>query len=459
MKFLRLILIINSMLISIPVMVNAEENLAEMYQRKGVKSFVARQYDQAISDLEQARVIDPSNQKVVKLISKCYERKGASSLDSGNIDNARECFTTALEFDATNEDAVKALARLNTKKNIPDQTSTDVKQTIQAAQQPGPVVSQQTPLIITPQVIGPDTQQAKVVASLLTNFQTQQQMMAQQLQASNDLLKRTDQQKDEYMKALVQASDQKSDLMNRFIIVGAVVVVVVIVVALVIFVFLFSKFSRASDLRTIQATEALQAVLANQPLAITKKEPEQLLLDGPLKDVSGAEKTTSRTMLKSAVEALTGVTLEELTAQDPSQRARAIELLESELNDRGSAGPDLDKKVQKLKTLLDDTNNRVRANAAKAYYLVDTKLSMNVFKEMLSGGSSRLRASALWALGEIGTQETLSLIMENENETDEIVKYNIKMALDKIKSRKRISLSNDETIRLEKLISKYSDII
>ena len=45
----------------------AEESLAEMYQRKGVKEFVARQYDLAINDLEQARAADPANAKTLKL--------------------------------------------------------------------------------------------------------------------------------------------------------------------------------------------------------------------------------------------------------------------------------------------------------------------------------------------------------------------------------------------------------
>ncbi len=408
----------------------SQENLADMYLRKAVKEFVARQYDAAINDLDQALVVDPANAKAKKLLSKCWERKGSLLLTGGETEAAGRSFRMALETDPSNEDAGKGMQRVEAARSSPTPVAqsrpADMAPSIPAAVAAPP---SSAPIVITSQMAGGDTQQAKVVAGLFANFQKQQELMAQQMAASNQLVQKTDEQKDLYLSAIVDAAEQKNRMMREFIVVGGVVVFAIILLVMVAFIFIFGKYSHAAELRTVQATEALQTLLANQPLQI--KDQARLLLSGPdAPSQSNAPVPGSATHPEAAAarEGVTGVTLEELSSSDPSERAKAVEVFESELADGGASNPDFAPRIAKLRELLGDENNRVRANAAKAFYYVEPSASLKIFMEMLAGSSSRLRASALWALGEIGSLEAFELILSSENETDEIVRYNIRMA-------------------------------
>jgi HEAT repeat protein len=65
-----------------------------------------------------------------------------------------------------------------------------------------------------------------------------------------------------------------------------------------------------------------------------------------------------------------------------------------------------------VKKLLNDPNNRVRANVCKVLWFSDPQTVLNSLKEMVSSEREMERASAAYAMGEIGDPGLLPLLIE-----------------------------------------------
>ena len=146
-----------------------------------------------------------------------------------------------------------------------------------------------------------------------------------------------------------------------------------------------------------------------------------------------------------------------LSDNDPLKRAFAIEAVEREIiKSKETVQPE---KIRKIMKSLNDENNRVRANAAKAIYSIDNEASLSTLGSMLRNSSKRMRASSIWALGEIGSEKALDLILSIPGETDEMIAYNIKMALEKIKNAAKFDLSGQHAERIDAEINKYKEMV
>ncbi|MFH0918742.1 MAG: HEAT repeat domain-containing protein [Fibrobacterota bacterium] len=428
----------------------AQSDLEDMFLRKAVKEFVAKQYDEAIADLEQVLAANKSNPKAKKLISKCLERKGSLMLAQNQIPEAARYLRQALEEDPQNSEALKgmeqlkflsAAAQAKESQNAPAPNSAYQGQSaVPAAPAVAPPPQQ---IVISGQMGAPDSHQTKVISSLLQNFNKQQEMMSQQMNASNKMMLKTDDEKDKYLQALVKNADQKNDMMKSFIYIGGAVVLGVILIIGLLFVFVFHKFSKASELRTLQATDTIAALLTGP--GGSSGRPQLLL--GSSKPAGAASDDPG----------LQTASLDALSNIDPVQRAHAVEAVAAEIiePEKGTRA----EKIKRLEELLKDDNNRVRANAAKALYEIDKEISLKTLKEMLENDSKRMRASSVWALGEIGSEEALTVILGTAHEDDEIVKYNIKVALEKIKSLNRFPMSKDQQDRINGMLVQYVDLM
>ncbi|MCK4533753.1 HEAT repeat domain-containing protein [bacterium] len=111
-------------------------------------------------------------------------------------------------------------------------------------------------------------------------------------------------------------------------------------------------------------------------------------------------------------------TIKEMIADgNPYIRARGVEVLGEEL------------KIEKDNTIVEkllipflkDKNNRVRGNAAKALYPHNKELALKSLKEMSQTKDPWMRASAAWALGEIGGQEATKILLTLLEDSD----YNV----------------------------------
>jgi len=130
-------------------------------------------------------------------------------------------------------------------------------------------------------------------------------------------------------------------------------------------------------------------------------------------------------------------THETITDIDPiiREKARRIEFIEEELKNE----KDPNVATTLFLPYLDDYSNRVRANAAKALYRHNRKLATATLRDMLSSHNEWMRASAVWALGEIAEEGTLDMIAEMNDEKHACVLEQIKASLGRVMKRDDVS--------------------
>ena len=444
----------------------AQSDVEELYLRKAVKEFVAKNYETAIENLEQVLIANRQNVKAKKLMAKCFVNKANQLGASGQIVLATQAYQKALEYDPQNPDAVSGVHSITSL--APEQPSTP-RQAGPPQQQVQQPVQQYQPQAVAPvqyqpatpqQAVAPpqqnqqleqavisaalqggraDSAQLRIVSKLLDNFKQQQDMMAQQMATSNKMMMNTQTSKDEYLKMMLTSSEQKSDMLKQFFLIAGLVILGIVVLVFLLLVFVFHRFSKSTELRTIQATDAITALLA-APQA-TQQAP-LLLTTGSLGAGPGAAPGGT-------------ISVDILNAVDPIQRANAVEvvaaeIIEPEKNSRVE-------KIKKLEELLHDENNRVRANAAKALYEIDKEASLKTLRDMVRCDSKRMIASAIWALGEISSEDALQVILSVDPKDDEIIKFNKKSALEKVKSLKRFSISKEQQDLIEEHLKLCSD--
>ena len=85
-----------------------------------------------------------------------------------------------------------------------------------------------------------------------------------------------------------------------------------------------------------------------------------------------------------------------------------------------------------LKPFLNDPNNRVRANAAKALYPYNPRLALDTLQQMGKDSDKWFRISAAWALGEIATPESGEVLQMLLDDPDDDVKNRVRHSIHKI---------------------------
>ncbi len=425
---------------------HSQEDLEKLYLRKAVKSFVAKNYDLAIDNLEQVLVVSPDNAKAKKLLSKCYVHGGEKSLKENNLAEAEEFFNAALVNDPSNpkvEKGLRAVAKLMLKQQEKRQTAVSQnysRTNIPSNPVPQANIAQPAQVVVTaPSNTQSDSLQAQVIGKLFKSIDNQQELIKKQIESSKNTQKDVDDSKDKYIEALVQSSEKNSELMRNVLVIGGSVAGGIFFVVLIVFTFLF---------KSVLKRQEPKAAVAEQPLLLTGPGQSTAQQDPRLLLTSG-EQDKDKTSTDSSIDSL--------NTKDPVKRADAVEAVAAEVIEK--VEKEEDEKITKLKELLKDENNRVRANAAKAIYKIDKTLSINTIKDMLKNESKRMRSSAIWVLGEVSSQETLDIILNIEDEDDEILKYNIKVALTKIISNKELIVDEKQKEVIDSIFEKYKELV
>jgi hypothetical protein len=426
-----------------------QEDIENLFLRKAVKDYIVREYDNTIGDLEQVLTANPKNSRARQLMAKVYVIKGQQAAIQNNQADALTFFIKAAEYDSTNTDSRKGILEIK-------QRQASAHQAMAVSPSPASPVQQQSYSMQPPTTIiqapsgGTDTTAAKVIENLLNSFNQNQKIIAQQIVQTNNIVNRSDSSKDKYLDALLKSTKQSGDTLLHYILIGGAVAILFLLIFVVVFFVFFHSVNKNAELRTIQATQSIAALLAGP--SAQQSGANTLLIAGP-SPVNQATATDAQ--LVQEVQHNSGT--QALNDPDPLKRADAIEALELELvKSKENVPPE---KMRLLGELLNDGNNRVRANAAKALYSIDKEASLSTLREMLKESSKRMRASAIWALGEIGSEEALEVVLSIENEVDEMITYNIKTALEKINNRKRFSLTEKHTERIFAEIAKYKEIV
>jgi tetratricopeptide (TPR) repeat protein len=434
----------------------AQEDIENLYVRKAVKDFIAGEYDNAIDNLEQVLAIRPKNDHARKLMAKAFVMKGKKALTQNQYADALVSFDKAISFDSTNADARKGMAAAKQQDaplpiNVRAQQFSGISQQPQAQSQERPFIVQQAPptIIQTPATRGTDSVSAKVIENLLGTFNENQKIIARQIEQTNSLVNRSDSSKDKYLNALMNTSKQSNDKLMRYVAVGGAAAVVFVMIFVAVFFLFFHSVNKNSELRTIRMAQSVATLLTGP--ASAQSGLNMLQLTGPSQDNPTSKQETQQAQI------IQDDSETALCDNDPLKRANAIEVVEREiLKSKESVRPE---KIKKIMDLLGDDNNRVRANAAKAVYSIDQDASLSTLGSMLQNSSKRMRASSIWALGEIGSEKTLDLLLSVSDETDEMITYNIKMALEKIKNGTKFPLKNQHAAQIDAEIRKYKEMV
>jgi tetratricopeptide (TPR) repeat protein len=472
MRFSRVMMTLLSVCI-LAATTAAQDDIEDMYLRKAVKDFVARDYDATVGDLEQVLTVNPQNAKARKLLGKVYARKGEQALAQNNITEAVDYYNKSSENDPGNADAAKGLSdvkqRQASQQAAAQERRAAAAEAAQASQPQGQMMQQPyavpPPTIIqtTTQSSASDSAQAKIIENLLSSFNQNQKIIAQQIEQTSALTRNNDNSKDKYLDALLGATKESNDRMMRYILIGGGVAAVFLIIFVAVFFLFFHSVNKSAELRTIQATQNMASLLLAAPQAAGGGATPLLLTgpSGPPADRQAAEPVSGQPIPQSApggaAQKADAADIELLNNDDPIKRAQAVEAVEAEIIE--SKDSVRIEKIKKLGDLLKDENNRVRANAAKAIYEVDKEASLKCLSGMLKDSSKRMRASAIWALGEIGSEESLELLFGIDKETDEMITYNIKMALEKIKNGKRFPITVQQLERIESEVEKYKEMV
>lgn len=121
---------------------------------------------------------------------------------------------------------------------------------------------------------------------------------------------------------------------------------------------------------------------------------------------------------------------EMLQDSNPRIRAKGVEIMELELvNEEHKIAEQL------LEPYLNDTHNRVRANAAKALFVHNSDKAKSMLEKMINNEDKWMRASAAWAIGEIGNVESgYEMLKPLLNNPDFHVKRQVLKTLEKLRA-------------------------
>ncbi|EKD82935.1 MAG: hypothetical protein ACD_39C00998G0005, partial [uncultured bacterium] len=113
-----------------------------------------------------------------------------------------------------------------------------------------------------------------------------------------------------------------------------------------------------------------------------------------------------------------------------------------------------------LLPFLDDSNNRIRANAIVGIHKIGNFNLIPVLQKMLAHKDKNMRASALWAMGEIQDANFLNYIFPFLNDREELLRFNAVKAISRINpqmlSQYLPNLRKDPAAKIRKLVTELS---
>jgi len=116
------------------------------------------------------------------------------------------------------------------------------------------------------------------------------------------------------------------------------------------------------------------------------------------------------------------------TDTNPHTRATSVELIDAIFRDPQVA-------VRMLKPFLQDKDSRVRGKAARALYKHDSKIALATLRDMSENSDHWMRLSAVWALGEIGTEESVKILEGLLRDPDKYIRERVVQTINKIEKK------------------------
>jgi len=412
------------------------DKLETVYTNKAMKAFVVKDFAGAAQYLNQVLQINPTNAQAVKLIAHCYYSLAEQYYATGEMQMAEEQLSMLYQYDPENAKGKGLEAKIQRKQNV------SVAQTHQPMPQQNfvPPQASNTPqqiIIQSPEQKGP-TDSEMLLKSFMVSVERSNKMMDENhvTQRYSDSLRAVEQARlVEVMKQTVDVGATSSQ--QTVLMVAGLGVALILTIVLIIMIVLRSGLKSSQQMQE-RHNEVMQHLLLTSQANANQMVNPQLLLAGPNAGVKPIEAIPSAE--------------NKLESQDDKERADAVEKVAAEIAALPTAPASI-AKLEKLKLLLEDPSNRVRANTALVLYKYYPEIAMNTLGNMVSSGSKRMAASAIWSLGEINTREVWMILKDPSiDKTDEIIQHNLLTSLKKMQQRGGVSYSDEEKLELVELI-------
>ncbi|MFH1784089.1 MAG: HEAT repeat domain-containing protein [bacterium] len=403
-------------------------NAGGIYFSAGVQKYLKGDLGGAIRDLEDALRFDPKNLKTQAFLTKVLVAQGTEYYLRRDNTRAIPYLKRALELSPENAEVKKMYTLVDRELNPPA-----------ASVASAPSGTSKAPASSPAQAQGSSADMVK----LFSKFQDQQEKIIDKYMEPQDVLKdmlsQSDQNRlqmydnikaereklfeilEEKDKVVTGAFEESQRVMKRtmaFSIIGFIVAISVVV----FFIYLILNYvSARREAILMQQQEKILGMMQQQNIALASGQAKLMLGESTVAD---KDTITAREMMQDT---------------NPHVRARGVEVIEAELVKE----MDPDVAVKLLMPFLQDPDNRVKANAAKALYVFDKVRALDTLKEMAENSDKWMRVSAAWAFGEISNEDAIDPLVELANDSEYHVKRRAIKALDQI-FQARKDMFNDE---------------
>jgi len=374
---------------------NSYAQEAQDFFKSACASYIRGNEEKTISLMEQAVKLAPGNKEITDFYAKILAEYGSENFLAGKYGKARGFLEEAGKLQPGNKQIKNML-------NLCDK-----------------ILMKETSL----QKNGGE----KNIKSIIKEFTDQKEKFSKNynigIKTIGKILKESEKEKRELINLLNRQQNENRKKLNRFVFGAAVGI---ILLGFLIAIFMHKFMQRLAAQREDSLLEHQKHILK--------------------------ELSRSSSLRTSLPPLFRNSTHEVITDIDPivREKARRIELIEKEL--QGEKDPTAATSL--LIPYLDDSSNRVRANASKALYYHNEKLAVATLKNMLSSSNEWMRASGIWVLGELATEKTIEILLSIRDETKKSVLKQLQKTLERL--FKRDDVEKAVKNKIKKLLEETS---
>ncbi|MBI5555031.1 MAG: HEAT repeat domain-containing protein [Elusimicrobia bacterium] len=446
-KRIKTCLVLGVGLLSLFISLALADTASDVYFDQGVQQYLVNDLDAAIKNLEKALSLDQSSEKVKTLLTKILVERGTAFYVRRDYSNASPYLTRAHELRPDNDkitqlynllrEAVQPKLVISNPNSIsvisPGGNSFDLGSVLPIA---GAAPKEE---LVEKLFTSFQKQQEKLLESLMVPQQVLREMIAASDQERRELFQNMSQERNTMVSTLSRKNDlvvttiQKTkDIMQWAIIysIAGFVLTIAIVFYLIYRVLIYLNHRHERILFNYQ--EKMLSMMQEQNLTLLQDQGKLTLNNPHAEEQHGL---TGREMIVDV---------------NPHVRAKGIEVIEAEL----VKNMDIEVAAKLLTPFLQDPDNRVRANAAKALYEFDQEKAFATLQEMVANDNKWMRLSAAWALGEIASSEAINILLQLSADTEFHVRQRVLKSLNALLQKKSESLSADQKQQIKNLLAQ-----
>lgn len=338
--------------------------------KRGMKAYMDGDIITAISDLDKAHSLDPKNEKITSSLAKLLTIGGETLFKKGELDDARRLFRHAVSLGYS--PAEPLYREVTSKLEEIEAKRKREKEELERARRKKieeMVKKEEEPLETTPA-------SPSILPQPVASVQP----------------------------GLIKPLSQQLQLL----IVGILILLVVVIILTYVFtsVTLERSILKAKSDEVRRYQEIILRMLSEKQM-LTEKEKKIII------SLPGTEQKYQEVVVISP---------------EARRRAKRIEIIEQALKDEKD--PEVAESL--IGPFLEDSNNRVRANAAKAIYKFNKKLCMDTLKGMFETQNKWMIISACWVLEQIKDPDGMKYLIKFINDKDQHVRNRAYKAVETI---------------------------